>query len=201
MSEVMSGRRDRKKAATREALADAALRLFLERGFDQVSVREIADAADVSVSTLFKHFGSKEALVFDEEQGREAALLQAVRERGERSIPQALREHFARQLDRRPEPGGEDAGGEHLAAFLTLIRSTPALEVYGRQMWTRHETALAHTIAAESGAAPDDLTCAALARFALESPSLARTQPDVGAALTRLFELIEHGWSDDYRRG
>ncbi|WP_280431681.1 helix-turn-helix domain-containing protein, partial [Nocardia brasiliensis] len=56
------GRRERKKAANRQALADAALRLFLERGYDAVGVREIADAADVSVATLFKHFpGGKEA--------------------------------------------------------------------------------------------------------------------------------------------
>ncbi|MGY5138836.1 TetR/AcrR family transcriptional regulator, partial [Streptomyces nigrescens] len=59
------GRRERKKAATRQALADAALRLFLERGYDQVSIRDIAEAADVSTTTLFKHFPGKEALVFD----------------------------------------------------------------------------------------------------------------------------------------
>ncbi|MFD6073807.1 TetR/AcrR family transcriptional regulator, partial [Amycolatopsis lurida] len=48
------GRRERKKAATRQALADAALKLFLERGYDQVSIRDIAEAADVSTTTLFK---------------------------------------------------------------------------------------------------------------------------------------------------
>ena len=57
------GRRERKKAATRKSLADAALRLFLDRGYDQVSIRDIAEAADVSTTTLFKHFPSKEALV------------------------------------------------------------------------------------------------------------------------------------------
>ncbi|KJK57800.1 hypothetical protein UK12_14285 [Saccharothrix sp. ST-888] len=56
-----AGRRERKKAATRRALADAALRLFLERGYEQVGIREIADAADVSTTTLFKHFPVKEA--------------------------------------------------------------------------------------------------------------------------------------------
>ncbi|WP_280454554.1 TetR/AcrR family transcriptional regulator, partial [Nocardia brasiliensis] len=67
------GRRERKKAANRQALADAALRLFLERGYDAVGVREIADAADVSVATLFKHFpGGKEALVVGQGGGRGA---------------------------------------------------------------------------------------------------------------------------------
>ena len=72
------GRRERKKAATRQAIADTALRLFLERGYDQVGVREIAEAADVSVTTLFKHFPGKEALVFDQDADREAELVAAV---------------------------------------------------------------------------------------------------------------------------
>lgn len=190
MSDVTSGRRERKKAATREALADAALRLFQDRGFNQVSVKEVADAADVSISTLFKHFPSKEALVFDQEHDREAQLLRAVRERGTRSVPRALCEHFARELNAKAGPLDEP-----LAAFLRLIRSTPALESYGRQMWTRHEAALARTIAGEVGAPPDDLACAALARFALEAPGLARDQDDVNTALTRIFDLLDDGWT------
>ncbi|WP_147264659.1 TetR/AcrR family transcriptional regulator, partial [Streptomyces sp. NBRC 110611] len=63
-NEPAPGRRERKKAQTRKALADAALRLFLERGYDGVSVKDVAEAADVSVTTLFKHFSGKEALVF-----------------------------------------------------------------------------------------------------------------------------------------
>lgn len=82
------GRRERKKAATRQAIADAALRLFLERGYDDVGIREIAEAADVSTTTLFKHFPVKEALVFDEDAENEARLLAAVRERpAGQSIP------------------------------------------------------------------------------------------------------------------
>src|SRR4051812_6045403 len=94
MTETM-GRRERKKAATRQALADAALKLFLERGYDQVGIKDIADAADVSTTTLFKHFSGKEALVFDDDAGQEAALVAAVRERPKGwSIPAALREHI-----------------------------------------------------------------------------------------------------------
>src|SRR3954471_19710692 len=94
MTEVI-GRRERKKAQTRKALADAALELFLERGFDQVGVKEVADAADVSVTTLFKHFPSKEALVFDQEADIEAALVNAVRGRPPRhTIVDALRKHI-----------------------------------------------------------------------------------------------------------
>lgn len=68
------GRRERKKAATRQAIADAALELFLEHGFDRVSVRDVAEKADVSTTTLFAHFPSKESLVFDREEDVDARL-------------------------------------------------------------------------------------------------------------------------------
>src|SRR4051794_40719745 len=94
MTEAPVGRRERKKAATRQAIANAALRLFLERGYDQVSIRDIAEAADVSTTTLFKHFTGKEALVFDEEQHNEAALVAAVRQRAaDQSVIDALRQY------------------------------------------------------------------------------------------------------------
>src|ERR1700759_2833431 len=60
------GRRARKKAATRAAIADAALSLFMAHGYEGVSIRQIAEAADVSVATGFVHFPSKEALICDE---------------------------------------------------------------------------------------------------------------------------------------
>ena len=57
------------------AIADTALAMFLERGYDAVGIREIAAAADVAITTLFAHFPSKESLVFDEDQKLEAQLL------------------------------------------------------------------------------------------------------------------------------
>jgi AcrR family transcriptional regulator len=60
------GRRDRKRLQTRNGLATAALDLFAERGFDAVTVNDIADRADVDPSTFFRHFGSKEAVIFSE---------------------------------------------------------------------------------------------------------------------------------------
>lgn len=59
-----TGRRERKKAQTRKALADAAVRLFAEHGYDGVTVAQIAEAADVSIATLFAHVpDGKEALI------------------------------------------------------------------------------------------------------------------------------------------
>lgn len=188
MTETM-GRRERKKAATRQALADAALQLFLERGYDQVGIKDIADAADVSTTTLFKHFSGKEALVFDDDAGQEAALVAAVRERPKgRSIPAALREHI---LKNKIDAG---AGDSAFARFTALVDGTPVLREYAHRMWLRHEVALAQAIAEDIGAAQDDPVCAALARFALETLSLARAQPDSRKAVEAAFALLDKGW-------
>lgn len=97
MTGTTAGRRERKKAQTRQALTDAAVRLFTERGFDNVGVREVAEAADVSLSTLFKHFPSKEALVFDLDTDMESALVAAVRDRASgQPVLHALRDHMVR---------------------------------------------------------------------------------------------------------
>jgi AcrR family transcriptional regulator len=63
----MEGRRERKKQQTRHAISDVATALFLERGFDAVTVAEVARAADVAVQTVFNHFPTKEDLFFDED--------------------------------------------------------------------------------------------------------------------------------------
>jgi AcrR family transcriptional regulator len=65
-------RRIRKRLATRQGISDAATRLFVERGFDNVTVDEIAEAADVGRMTVFNHFPRKEDMFFDrDEEGRE----------------------------------------------------------------------------------------------------------------------------------
>jgi AcrR family transcriptional regulator len=59
------GRRERKKRQTRQVISDAATRLFMEHGFEAVSLAQVAEAADVAIKTIFNHFGSKEDLFFD----------------------------------------------------------------------------------------------------------------------------------------
>lgn len=183
-----NGRRERKRAATRQAIADAALRLFLERGYDKVSVRDVAEAADVSTSTLFMHFPGKEALVFDQEADKEAKLVAAVRERAPgHSIIAALRDHVLTSwLPIATDP--------RLSEYTDLVNSTPALRQYSQRMWTRHTDALAAAIAAETGADPDDLACVSLARFVLEIPAITAGRPDLHTAVDRLFNLLEKGW-------
>src|SRR5918995_4231305 len=86
------GLRELKKQRTREVIAETAFGLFAKRGFDHVTVAEVAEAAGVSVKTVFNYFPTKEDLLFDEVPARKAALVAAVRDRapGE-SVLAALR--------------------------------------------------------------------------------------------------------------
>jgi AcrR family transcriptional regulator len=189
MMQPTTGRRERKKAATRQAIADAALRLFLQRGYDQVSVKDVADAADVATTTLFKHFPSKEALVFDEDQDREAGLVAAVRNRSAgQSVIDALRDHILQSW----LPVAEAA---QMADFTRLVDSTPPLRDYAARMWTRHAATLAHAIAEDLGTPADNLACVTLARFVLEVPSLARGRANPRHTVEQIFHTIEHGWT------
>lgn len=183
-----TGRRERKKAATHQALADAALRLFLERGYDDVGVREIADAADVSTTTLQKHFPSKESLVFDRDTDIEEALIAAVRDRPRgTSVLAALREHTLARVER-------GAAADGAAEFMTLVRSTPALSDYWHRMWMRHEDALTRVLAAETCAPETDPGCAALAHFALETSALAIRSENPARVVEAAFAILERGW-------
>ncbi|WP_042374522.1 TetR/AcrR family transcriptional regulator [Streptacidiphilus neutrinimicus] len=193
-----AGRRERKKAQTRQSLADAALELFLERGYDQVGVKDVADHADVSVTTLFKHFSGKEALVFDQDDDLEAELVAAVRERPPgQSIPQALREHLLLKQTQL----AIHATDPRFADFTRLVQETPALRDYAQRMWTRHEAALAKAIAEAVGAPEDDVSCAALARFAVEARGLVLRHAEPRRAADEAFALLEHGWAASHPNG
>ncbi|MGZ0153351.1 TetR/AcrR family transcriptional regulator [Kribbella sp. WER1] len=75
------GRRERKKAEVRARISDVATGLFLERGFDEVSVSEVAEAADVARPTVFAHFPRKEDLLFDRYPEAEALVVAAINNR------------------------------------------------------------------------------------------------------------------------
>jgi AcrR family transcriptional regulator len=186
------GRRERKKALTRQALADAALELFLAHGYDGVTVAQIADAADVSLATLFKHVpDGKEALIFDDGTERREAVVAAVRDRpAGTTVLAALREFMTGR-----GPFATDLSPD-LARKRDLIVGTPALAGYQRRLWLAGETALAEAIAAGAGRAATDPATRALARYVLEIPELAGTDPDPRASLEAIFDLLQRGWAD-----
>ncbi|MBD0691438.1 TetR/AcrR family transcriptional regulator [Streptomyces sp. CBMA123] len=182
-----TGRRERKKAATRQKIADTALRLFLERGYDEVGIREVAAEADVAVTTVFSHFASKEALVFERDQDFEQRLTRAVTDRspGEALIPALRREIHA--MVRHCTAEGADP-------IWRLIDGSPALREYEESMRLRHAESLAAAIAARPAPARSATACRAIARFVVGAFSLAREAADPEAAVDEVFRMIEAAW-------
>lgn len=189
MTTEAPGRRARKNAQTRRALAEAAERLFLSRGYDAVAVKDIADEVDVSVPTLFKHVpDGKPAVMFDDGVERRESLLAAVHDRSpQTSVLSALREFMAGRgpFEEQPSPA--------FVRRTELIMSTPALREYSRTLWIRCEAPLAEAIAAELGRPSDDITARAVARYVLEIPQFVGDESDPRSALNAIFDLLEHG--------
>jgi AcrR family transcriptional regulator len=192
MTSPSGGRRERKNARTRAALADAALRLFLEKGYDAVSVKEIADVVDISVPTVFNHVpDGKEALIFDDGTERRESLLAAVRERpANQSVMAALREFISGRGPFVADPTVQ------FRRHTELIMNTPALRDYSRKLWIRCEEPLAAAIATEIGLPPDDLTARAVARYVLEIPQFVGDEADPLDALNAVFDLLEYGMTE-----
>jgi AcrR family transcriptional regulator len=154
MATAPTGLRARKKAKTRLAIADIATGLFLERGFDQVTVAEVAAAADVSLATIFNYFETKEDLFFDREAEIIAATCRVVPERrpGEAIVP-AFHRAFHAAIDD-VLPGVIERG---VARFVATIEASPALRARARLGLERVETQLAAAIAADLHTRPDDV--------------------------------------------
>jgi AcrR family transcriptional regulator len=192
MTSPSGGRRERKNARTRAALADAALRLFLEKGYDAVSVKEIADVVDISVPTVFNHVpDGKEALIFDDGTERRESLLAAVRERpANQSVMAALREFISGRGPFVADPTVQ------FRRHTELIMNTPALRDYSRKLWIRCEEPLAAAIATEIGRPADDLTARAVARYVLEIPQFVGDEADPLDALNAVFDLLEYGMTE-----
>ncbi|UUS31786.1 MULTISPECIES: TetR family transcriptional regulator [Streptomyces] len=146
------GLRERKKRQTYRTLSDTAIALFLERGFDRVSVAEVAAAAEVSKPTLFRYFPTKEDLVVHRfaDHRDEAARVVAGRPAGVGPLT-ALHRHFLDGLDRRdPVTGLSDEPS--VLAFHRLLYGTPSLlaRLHGHQ--AAAEGALAEALGGGVGA-------------------------------------------------
>ncbi|MFF7458427.1 TetR family transcriptional regulator [Kitasatospora sp. NPDC008115] len=124
------GLRSLKKQRTRQAIANTAISLFLARGFDQVSVAEIAAAAEVSKPTLFRYFASKEELVLHRFADHLGEAGRVVRERPAGVTPlDALERHRLQGLADRDPSTGMTAHPQAIA-FLRLVYETPGLSAH-----------------------------------------------------------------------
>jgi len=160
MEEPVPGLRERKKRAAREAIATTARRLFAERGFDRVTVAEIAAAADVSEKTVFNHFPTKEDLAF---AGREEGIARLVKAITERPPGTPVLEVF-RELTRTVIDDFVAAGDDDLLAVAKILRGSRALQERLTVGWESGAAAVTAAIAETSGDAGDDLVPAIVAR-------------------------------------
>jgi AcrR family transcriptional regulator len=193
------GLRESKKLRTRQVIADQAMRLFVQHGFDRVTVSEVAAAAGVSEKTVFNYFPTKEDLFFDEVPKREAALVATIRDRepGE-SILSALRRLQVRECPRLCSP--------NFVVFARIIEESTALQAKELEVMARFVQALTGAIATELHIDERDarITAGLLVSVHRQVFRAARKQALAGkhgpsavkqlrADLERAYELLEHG--------
>jgi AcrR family transcriptional regulator len=193
------GLRETKKIITRQAIADAGMRLFVTKGFDHVTVAEIAREAGVSEKTVFNYFPTKEDIFFDEVPERLEALTDAIRARGRgQSLLAAMHELHAKQCARLSNPG--------FVHFARTIAESPALQAKEVEVMAHFTDHLAQTIREELRLHPADAQIAAnllmsvhwqFFRNAREQILAGRSGPTAArrlrSDLERAYRLLEHG--------
>lgn len=211
------GLREEKKDQTRRLIADTAWRLFADRGFDSVSVAEVAREARVSEATAFNYFRTKEDMFFFRLEATGSRLIDAVSARpaGE-PVLTAVRRHMLLVSGQLAQAAAGD--GVALARLRTVnrvIAASPALLARERQVMARTSGALADLIIAEAEHAGDPVGAHVVANALVGVQGalidhvrqlvLAGTDPveieaDLRQATTRAFALLEHGLGDYARR-
>src|SRR5215470_671976 len=193
------GLRESKKLQTRQAIAATGMRLFVKRGFDHVTVGEIAREAGVSEKTVFNYFPTKEDIFFDEVPERLEALTDAVRaRRPEESLVETMHQLHAKQCGRLASPG--------FAQFSRAIAESPALQAKETEVMAQFTDHLAATIREELGIHPADAQIAANLLMSVHWQFFrnARTHALAGRSgptavrrlrdeLDRAYRLLEHG--------
>jgi AcrR family transcriptional regulator len=210
-----TGLRERKKQRTRRHIADTARRLFAERGFEAVTVAEIAREAEVAQATVFNYFPTKEDLFYSRLEEFEEQLLGAV---GGRPAGQSVLAAFgAFLLDQRgvlamrSPDGDDDEATERIRTITRIIVESPALLARERQVLDRYARALAGHLAQDTGAAPGDVMCQVVANtllglhralidhvraLALAGAPAAQIRRDVRREAKRSIAQLEHGLGD-----
>ena len=196
------GLRESKKLRTRQEIADRAMQFFAQRGFDHVTVAEVAAAAGVSEKTVYNYFPTKEDLFFDEVPAREAALVAAIRERREgESILAALRGLQVSECPRMCSPG--------FATFARIIEESRALQAKELEVMARFANVLSEAIQTELAVDERDARIAAgllvsvhwqlfrsarkLALAGKQGPAAIRR---LRADLERAYQLLENGLTE-----
>jgi AcrR family transcriptional regulator len=193
------GLRERKKQRMYETVSDIAVRLFLEKGFDAVSVAEVAAAAEISKPTLFRYFPAKEDLVLYRIADHEGEAARVVAEAGTAPV-EALLRHFVDGLERGDPVTGLNDHPDVLA-FHALLYGTPSLVARAHVHQERSEAALAEVLGGDLDARlAAGQIMAVLRVLALENwrriaagERVADVRPDAVAAAERAFGRLAAG--------
>lgn len=149
-----AGLRERKKRETRKKISDVATGLFMTRGFDAVTVAEIAEAADVSKMTVFNYFPRKEDMFFDRDEESRELLRQALLERRKGTSPLAALRGLVRRLLEEKHPFAKfDAG---VASFWKTVTDSAALTMRAREMRGELERDFAELLVSSTGSRKND---------------------------------------------
>ncbi|MHB1567786.1 MAG: TetR/AcrR family transcriptional regulator [Solirubrobacteraceae bacterium] len=146
--EAVAGLRERKKQQTRKTIEQVALRLFADRGYENTTLAEIADAANVSRRTIFAYFDSKEDILFCEEQTVQERLRQALAERAAGTTTVDVLRDFLANLE---EPNQE------MKLRKQIVGSSESLRQSARARSGPIEELIAASIATDLGAGADDI--------------------------------------------
>jgi AcrR family transcriptional regulator len=199
------GLRERKKQRTRRLIAETARELFAERGFDAVTVAEVARAAEVSEGTVFNYFPTKEQLFYGEMEHFETRLVDAVRSRAVGESPLLA---FRRVIVEGGDRLAQDEVADLIAAAGRIVEASPALQAREREIVAEHTGQLAELLASERGTAPHDVDAEVVAgtlmtvhRVLVEDVRRAVLEGTRGTALAerlrrnaeQAFDRIEHG--------
>ncbi len=167
-------RRSRKRLATRQAISTAATRLFLERGFDQVTVDEIATAADVGRMTVFNHFPRKEDMFFDRDEEGRALLRAALRQRDPRVSPVETLRLLAHDLVARHSPYVSFTPASQ--GFLETIDRSETLKARARALRDELAQVVTEALSASVGREPTDRAAYFAAHLLLATWTVALVQ-------------------------
>ncbi len=173
------GLRERKKQRTAQAIEDAALRLFAERGFQSTTIAEIAEAAEISPRTFFSYFPSKESVLFGDFDETFCSLGRHLDERTGGRLLAAIRAWIVELVEREGMPDERERERRQ------VIEASEELLAYERQLTTRFESVIAAAAATELGDDPGDLHprligAAAAAVLTALRPPPGRPEPDPG---------------------
>jgi len=211
------GLRELKKTQTRQLIADTAWRLFADRGFDRVTVAEVAREAQVAEATVFNYFQTKEDLFYFRLEAFGTRLIDAIRARPDKEPAlAAFRRHLlASQGQLTKAAAGEPEALERLRSVNRVIAASPALRAGEQKALARYADSLAALLAAETGAPADDVQARVAANAmmgihralidyvrhrVLAGEGLDRLASDVNGLAERAFALLGNGLASYARK-